>query len=142
MGKAAGVAAIILAGGTHGKRFAFPNSRIMLTKIFGSLESAATDIETVVQESITLKTILTAIIGQAFDRIDRDTGNYFLLFADEALANGFVDAVLHPQNTRTSHRGQIPLFARSTVHRVRNRRVVSPRSGCIADRDAVRALTL
>jgi len=48
MGKAAGVAAIILAGGTHGKRFAFPNSRIMLTKIFGSLESAAIDIETVV----------------------------------------------------------------------------------------------
>jgi|GEM_PF-5676635 len=105
MGKAAGVAAIILAGGTHGKRFAFPNSRIMLTKIFGSLESAATDIETVVQESITLKTILKAIIGQAFDRIDRDTGNNFLLFADEALAYGFVDAVLHPQNTRTSHPG-------------------------------------
>ena len=99
VGMAAGVSAIILAGGRPGHRFAYPNSRVMLTKGSVSLGSSGTDFETQLRESTEVTATVTAIIselsGQPFERIDRDTDHDFYLSADEALAYGLVDAVLH-----------------------------------------------
>ncbi|MGE3798035.1 MAG: ATP-dependent Clp protease proteolytic subunit [Thermomicrobiales bacterium] len=100
IGMSASMAAVLLAAGTKGKRFALPNSRVMIHQGSAGFRGAVPDIEVVARETINLTTKLTEILalhtGQEFDRVKRDTERDYYMPADEAREYGIVDEVLEP----------------------------------------------
>jgi len=100
MGMGASMAAVLLAGGTKGKRFALPNARVMIHQGSAGFRGAVPDIEVVARETISLTTKLTEILalhsGQPFDKVKRDTERDYYMTAQDALAYGIVDEVLEP----------------------------------------------
>jgi len=99
MGQAASAAAVLVASGAPGKRFALPHSRIMLHQPhIGGLEGQATDIEIHAKEIIRVKEemnqILVSHTGQTLDKISVDTDRDFWMTAPEALDYGVIDTVL------------------------------------------------
>lgn len=103
VGMAASMAATLLAAGT-GKRFALPNSRIMIHQPHihgGGISGQVTDIEITAKELIRTKEKMAAILakhtGQSVDRIKADTERDRYLSAEEAQAYGLVDEVVHPK---------------------------------------------
>jgi len=98
VGMAASGAALILASGTKGKRFALPNSRIMVHQPLGGAQGQVTDIEIQTKElkriKNTINQILTHHTGQPFEKIERDTDRDFYLSAPEAKEYGIVDDVI------------------------------------------------
>jgi ATP-dependent Clp protease protease subunit len=99
MGQAASAAAVLVAAGTAGKRFALPHSRIMLHQPhIGGLEGQATDIEIHAREIIRVREemnkILAAHTGQELDKIGVDTDRDFWMTAEEAKEYGVLDTVL------------------------------------------------
>jgi ATP-dependent Clp protease, protease subunit len=94
------MAAVLLAGGAKGKRFALPNSRVMIHQGSAGFRGAVPDIEVVARETLNLTRKLTEILaqhtGQPFDRVKRDTERDYYMTAEEALAYGCVDEVLEP----------------------------------------------
>jgi len=98
VGMAASGAALILASGTKGKRFALPNSRIMVHQPLGGAQGQVTDIEIQTKElkriKNTINQILTHHTGQSFKKIERDTDRDFYLTAQEAKEYGIVDDVI------------------------------------------------
>lgn len=103
MGMGASMAAVLLAGGTKGKRFALPNARVMIHQGSGGFRGAVPDIEVAAREAITLTTKLTEILaihtGQTFEKVKRDTERDYYLTAHEARDYGLVDEVLEPSKT-------------------------------------------
>jgi ATP-dependent Clp protease, protease subunit len=100
MGMGASMAAVLLAGGTKGKRFVLPNARVMIHQGSAGFRGAVPDIEVVARETINLTTKLTEILalhsGQPFDRVKRDTERDYYMTAHEAREYGVVDEVLEP----------------------------------------------
>jgi ATP-dependent Clp protease protease subunit len=100
IGMSASMAAVLLAAGTKGKRFALPNSRVMIHQGSAGFRGAVPDIEVVARETINLTTKLTEILaqhtGQEFDRVKRDTERDYYMPAQEAKEYGVVDDVLEP----------------------------------------------
>lgn len=100
IGMSASMAAVLLAAGTKGKRFALPNSRVMIHQGSAGFRGAVPDIEVVARETINLTTKLTEILaqhtGQEFDRVKRDTERDYYMPASEARDYGIVDEVLEP----------------------------------------------
>ena len=100
IGMCASMAAVLLAAGTKGKRFALPNSRVMIHQGSAGFRGAVPDIEVVARETINLTTKLTEILamhtGQDFDRVKRDTERDYYMPASEAKEYGIVDEVLEP----------------------------------------------
>ncbi|MDE0137570.1 MAG: ATP-dependent Clp protease proteolytic subunit [bacterium] len=101
MGMAASAAAVILAGGAKGKRFALPHARVMLHQPQGGASGQATDIEIqarlIVQMREQLNRILAHHTGQEYEKLAQDTDRDFWMLAEEAKAygeHGIVDAVL------------------------------------------------
>ena len=98
MGMAASAAAVILAGGTKGKRFALPHARVMLHQPHGGARGQAADIEIqarlIVQMREQLNRILARHTGQTYDKVADDTDRDFWMLADEAVEYGIVDDVL------------------------------------------------
>lgn len=98
VGQAASGAAVLLAGGTKGKRFALPHSRIMLHQPYGGVQGQISDIEIQANEIIRNREMLNEILvkhtGQALERITKDTDRDFFLGAEECKAYGIVDDVL------------------------------------------------
>ena len=99
MGQAASVAAVLLAAGEAGKRFALPHARIMLHQPhIGGLEGQATDIEIHAREILRVKEEMHQILafhtGNAVEKVKADTERDFWMTADEALAYGVIDTVL------------------------------------------------
>ncbi len=99
MGQAASAAAVLLAAGAQGKRFALPHARIMLHQPhIGGLEGQATDIEIHAKEIIRVKEEMNEILahhtGQDLAKIKVDTDRDFWMTAEEALKYGVVDRVL------------------------------------------------
>ena len=98
MGMAASAAAVILAGGTAGKRFALPHARIMLHQPHGGAQGQATDIEIqarlILQMREQLNHILAEHSGQDYDKVSADTDRDFWMLADEAKEYGVIDGVL------------------------------------------------
>lgn len=98
VGLAASLGAVLLAAGTKGKRFALPNSRIMVHQPLGGAKGQAVDIEIHAREILrireTLNQILSVHTGQPVERISRDTDRDFFMSAEEAVEYGLVDAVL------------------------------------------------
>jgi ATP-dependent Clp protease protease subunit len=99
MGQAASMAAVLLAGGTKGKRFSLPHARVLLHQplLFG-LGGQATDIDIHARDIIRLRQRLNEILqhhtGQAIEKIFTDTERDFILEAPDALTYGLIDKVI------------------------------------------------
>ncbi len=98
IGQAASMAAVLLAAGTKGKRFALPNSRIMIHQPLGGAEGQATDISIQAQEILRLKANLNNMLashcGRSIEDVTRDTDRDNFMSAEEAKAYGLIDDVL------------------------------------------------
>jgi len=98
MGQAASMGAVLLAAGTKGKRYALPNSRIMIHQPMGGFQGQATDIDIHAKEILRMRQDLNKILalhsGQKMARIQRDTERDFFMSSTEARAYGLVDKVL------------------------------------------------
>jgi len=97
-GQAASAAAVLLAAGTHGKRFALPHARIMLHQPYGGAAGQATDIELQAKEILRMRDMLNEMLaddtGQSIERIQRDTDRDFIMSAAEAREYGVIDEVI------------------------------------------------
>ena len=98
MGQAASAAAILLAAGTKGKRFALPHARILIHQPHGGAEGQSSDIEIQAREIQRIRDLLDQILaektGQPLAKITADTDRDFIMTADEAVEYGIVDQVL------------------------------------------------
>lgn len=99
IGQAASMGAFLLGAGAKGKRFALPNSRMMIHQPMGGFQGQASDIAIHAKEILSLRAKLNAIMaehtGQSIDRIERDTDRDNFLSADESVSYGLIDKVLH-----------------------------------------------
>jgi ATP-dependent Clp protease protease subunit len=100
VGMAASMAAVLLAAGSPGKRFALPNSRIMIHQGSAGFRGNVPDIEIAARETLQLTTTLTEILaehsGQSFEKVKNDTQRDYYLTGSEAKDYGLVDEVLTP----------------------------------------------
>ena len=98
MGMAASAAAVILAGGAVGKRYALPHARVMLHQPHGGAQGQAVDIEIQAKEILRYRKLLDELIaqhtGQPVEKITKDTDRDFILTPDEAKDYGIIDEVL------------------------------------------------
>lgn len=98
VGTAASMAAMLLAAGAKGKRFALPNSEVLLHQVMGGAEGQATDIkiraEHILKTKDRLNKILAKHTGQSLAKIDKDTDRDFYLSAEEAVKYGLVDKII------------------------------------------------
>ncbi len=101
VGIAASAAALILAGGAKGKRYALPNSRIMIHQPWGMVGGQAVDIKIEADEIIKLRNRVNEILaqhtGQPKEKVERDTDRNFWMSAEEAKGYGVVDEVIQPR---------------------------------------------
>jgi ATP-dependent Clp protease protease subunit len=112
IGQAASMGAILLCGGTKGKRFALPNSNIMIHQLLGGAEGPATDVEIRVKFMLRLKRRLNEIIsfhtGKPLEVVEKDCERDYFMTAEEAKAYGLVDEVV-------KSRKEIPHFSDSKL---------------------------
>jgi ATP-dependent Clp protease protease subunit len=98
IGQAASMAAVLLAAGTKGKRYALPNARIMIHQPLGGVQGQASDISIQAQEILRTKRRLNEILsyhtGQPIERIEKDTDRDFFMSALEAKNYGLIDEVV------------------------------------------------
>ena len=98
MGMAASMGAFLLAAGAKGKRFALPNSKIMIHQPLGGTQGQATDIEIHAREILKTREQLNKILaersGQPLDKIQNDTERDYYMTAEEAATYGLIDKVL------------------------------------------------
>ena len=98
LGQAASMAAVLLAAGAKGKRYALPHARVMLHQVLGGIEGQATDIEIHAKEILRIREELNRILAkhtnQPIDRIAKDTERDFFLKPNDALEYGIVDAII------------------------------------------------
>src|SRR5947209_18273434 len=102
IGQAASMGAVLLCGGTKGKRYALPNSNIMIHQVLGGAEGAASDVEIRVRYMLKLKQRLNTIIakhtGRSIEQVEKDCDRDNFISADEAKAYGLVDEVVQSRN--------------------------------------------
>ena len=105
VGQAASMGSLLLAAGTKGKRYALPNSRIMIHQPLGGFQGQASDIEIHAKETLTIKEKLNAILsrhtGQSMEQVTRDTDRDNFKSAVEAKAYGLVDEVIEQRPSET-----------------------------------------
>ncbi|NPA15332.1 MAG: ATP-dependent Clp endopeptidase proteolytic subunit ClpP [Deferribacteres bacterium] len=98
IGQAASMAAVLLAAGTKGKRFALPHARIMIHQPIGGFQGQAKEIEIHAKEILRLKEALEEILskhtGQPIEKIKQDTDRDYFMSAEEAKEYGIVDQVI------------------------------------------------
>jgi len=98
VGLAASAAAVVLAGGARGKRFALPHTRVMIHQPIGGARGQAVEIEIEAREIIRMREITNQILarhtGQPLERIARDTDRNFYMSPEEAKAYGILDEIL------------------------------------------------
>lgn len=98
VGLAASMGAVLLAAGAKGKRFALPNSEMLLHQVIGGAEGQATEIEIAARQILKLKDRLNHLLakhtGQSLTRIEKDSDRDFYLSAAEAKEYGLIDEVL------------------------------------------------
>ena len=97
-GQAASAAAVLLAAGAKGKRFALPHARVLLHQPYGGVGGQATDIELQAKEILRMRDLLNEMLaadtGQSVEKIQSDTDRDFILDANEAREYGVIDEVL------------------------------------------------
>ena len=98
IGQAASMGAVLLAAGTKGKRYALPNSRVMIHQPWGGAQGTSSDIQIQAREIQGMKERLNRLLakhtGQDVAKVERDTDRDFFMAADEAKAYGLVDEVV------------------------------------------------
>ena len=98
IGQAASMGAILLAGGTSGKRFALPNSRIMIHQPLGGFQGQASDFEIHAKEILSMKKKLNEILafhtGKEVDQLEKDTERDNFMNGEEAKDYGLIDKVI------------------------------------------------
>src|SRR5438093_5663224 len=98
MGQAASMAALLLAAGSKGKRFALPHARILIHQPLGGVQGQATDIDIQAKEILRMREELNRILlhhtGQSMDKIQRDTDRDFFMTAEQAKEYRIVDDVI------------------------------------------------
>jgi ATP-dependent Clp protease protease subunit len=98
IGQAASMAAVLLAGGAHGKRTALPNARILIHQPMGGTRGQATDIKIQAEEILRMRDELNKILsrhtGQSLDRIAADTERDYFMSAEQAKTYGIIDQVV------------------------------------------------
>jgi ATP-dependent Clp protease protease subunit len=98
IGEAASMAAVLLAAGTKKKRFALPNSRVLLHQPMGGFSGQATDVDIHAKEILRVRQRLNEILahhtGQSLERIHRDTDRDFILTGGAAMEYGVIDQVI------------------------------------------------
>ena len=98
VGQAASMAAVLLSAGTKGKRFALPNSRIIIHQPLGGVQGQATDIDIHAREILrmreTLNGILAGTTGQSIERIAEDTDRDYIMTSERAKEYGLIDEVI------------------------------------------------
>lgn len=101
IGQAASMAAVLLAAGTRGHRYALPYSRVMIHQPWGQLSGQAADVQIQAEEILRLRKWLNQILaehtGQPVEKIEHDTDRDYFMTATEALAYGIVDQVVEHQ---------------------------------------------
>jgi len=109
MGQAASMGAFLLSSGAKGKRFALPNSRIMIHQPMGGVEGQATDIDIHAREILKMKQRLNEILakntGQSIEKIEKDTDRNFFMSAQEALEYGLIDKILERRPDKLNESG-------------------------------------
>ncbi len=104
IGMAASMGSFLLAAGAKGKRFALPNSEVMIHQPLGGAQGQATEIEIAARHILRtrekLNNILSERTGQQIDKIERDTDRDNFLTADEAKDYGLIDDVMHPEDIK------------------------------------------
>ncbi|MFM8359230.1 MAG: ATP-dependent Clp protease proteolytic subunit, partial [Verrucomicrobiota bacterium] len=98
IGQAASMGAVLLSGGTKGKRYALPNANIMIHQVLGGAEGQASDVEIRVKYMLRLKQRLNEVLarhtGQPYDIIEKACDRDNFMSAEEAKAFGLVDEVV------------------------------------------------
>ena len=106
VGQAASGAAVLLAGGTKGKRFCLPNSRVMIHQPYGGVSGQVSDIEIQADEILRNRTVLNEILashtGKTVEQIAKDTDRDFFLTAKQAKEYGLVDELTKVQQREES----------------------------------------
>lgn len=97
-GQAASAAAVLLAAGTKGKRYALAHARVLLHQPYGGIQGQATDMEIQAREILRMRDLLNEMLatdtGQAIEKIADDTERDFILTAAEAVTYGVIDEVI------------------------------------------------
>ncbi len=97
-GQAASAAAVILAGGTKGKRYALPHARILIHQPYGGAAGQAADIEIQAKEILRMRDLLNQMVavdtGQSVEKVAKDTDRDFIMSAEEAKEYGIIDEVI------------------------------------------------
>ncbi len=98
VGQAASMGALLLAGGSPGKRFCLPHSRMMIHQPLGGFQGQATDIEIHAKEILLIRDRLNQIMskhtGRPFDQVENDTERDNFMSGEEAVKYGLIDQVL------------------------------------------------
>ena len=101
VGMAASMGAVILAAGKKGKRFALPNSEILLHQVMGGAEGQATEIEITAKQILKIKEKINQILAkhtsQSVNKIEKDTDRDFYLSSAEAREYGIIDEIIKPK---------------------------------------------
>jgi len=104
IGQASSMAALLLAAGTHGKRFALPNARIMIHQPLGGVQGQATDIDIQAKEIMRMRDLLNDILskhtGQKIETISRDTDRDNFMYPHQAKEYGIIDDVISERDVK------------------------------------------
>lgn len=106
IGQCASMAAVLLAAGAPGKRFALPNSRVLIHQPWGGTQGQVTDVEIQANEMLRMRATLDEILakhtGQTVEKIHLDTERDNIMSAEEAAKYGLVDAIMEHRPTSES----------------------------------------
>jgi ATP-dependent Clp protease protease subunit len=98
MGQAASAAAVLLSAGAKGKRFALPNSRVLIHQPHGGAQGQAVDIQIQAKEILRYRKLIDEILamhtGQSLEKISKDTDRDFIMTAEQAKEYGLIDEVI------------------------------------------------
>ena len=99
IGQAASMGAVLLAGGEAGKRYALPNSRVLIHQPLGGFQGQASDIDIHAREILTIRERLNGILahhsGQDIEKIKQDTDRDYFMDSEQAMNYGLIDSVLN-----------------------------------------------
>lgn len=109
LGQAASAAALLLAAGAHGKRFALPHSRVLIHQPIGGFQGQVTDVDIQARQMIKLKNEINQILaehtGQPVEKIDADTDRDYFMTGEEAVEYGLVDRVITERDISQGDQG-------------------------------------
>jgi len=104
MGQAASAAAVLLAAGARGKRYALPHSRVLIHQPHGGAQGQAVDIEIQAKEILRYRQLLDQILaehtGQPIDKVKQDTDRDFIMTSEQAKEYGIIDEVFAPRKMK------------------------------------------